>query len=179
MVLGNNNGTSGAIKRPKLGRHPAAVSGKTAAKWSDDSFENVKNNQMRRDAYELLAAELSVEVDQVLSAEQVQNKLHEVKKKWFNPKVMATGNGSAVRTKPQYFDIMFEYWGTKLGYSHSSLLSSDPDVDVDGEVSTLSLDVGSDSDSVRVQTPTSSPRRREMQSHQLWCPRTSRRSYSL
>ncbi|ETV80381.1 hypothetical protein H257_06690 [Aphanomyces astaci] len=85
----NNNGTSGAIKRSKLDRHPVAVSGKTAAKWSDDSvtcmfrlrfvqlahkFENVKNNQMRRDAYELLAAELSVEVDQVLSAEQVQNK---------------------------------------------------------------------------------------------------------
>ncbi|KAF0703291.1 hypothetical protein AaE_015446 [Aphanomyces astaci] len=163
MVLGNNNGTSGAIKRSKLGRHPAAVSGKTAAKWSDDSvtcmfrlrfvklahkFENVKNNQIAPHAYELLAAELSVEEDQVLSAEQVQNKLHELKKKWFNPKVKATGNGSAVRTKPQYFDIMFEYWGTKLGYSHSSLLSSDPDVDVDGEVSTLSLDVGSDSDSV-------------------------------
>ncbi|ETV69988.1 hypothetical protein H257_14357 [Aphanomyces astaci] len=176
---GNNNGTGGVIKRSKLGRHPAAVSGKTAAKWSDDSvtcmfrlrfvklahkFENVKNNQMRRDAYELLAAELSVEVDQVLSAEQVQNKLHELKKKWLNPKVKATGNGSAVRTKPQYFDIMFEYWGTKLGYSHSSLLSSDPDVDVDSEVSTLSLDVGSDSDSVmgrqnltRINRPTLQP----------------------
>ncbi|ETV71546.1 hypothetical protein H257_13210 [Aphanomyces astaci] len=86
-----------------------------------DKFENVKNNQMRLDAYELLAAELSLGVDQ----------LHELKKKWFKPKVKATENGSA---------------GYQLRYSHS-LLSSDPDVDFDDEAST-GLDVGSDSDSV-------------------------------
>ncbi|KAG9410072.1 hypothetical protein AC1031_018106 [Aphanomyces cochlioides] len=44
---------------------------------------------------------------------------------WFLPKYRATGNGRNVRTKPPYFDIMFEYWGSKAGYSQETLLSSD------------------------------------------------------
>ncbi|ETW08694.1 hypothetical protein H310_01221 [Aphanomyces invadans] len=79
-----------------------------------DRFDGVKNNQMKMDAYDLLAAELSIEMERVFDARSVQSKIHDLKQQWFKPQVKATGNGLLVRSKPQYYDITFEYWGTML-----------------------------------------------------------------
>ncbi|KAG9408728.1 hypothetical protein AC1031_020572 [Aphanomyces cochlioides] len=91
----------------------------------DQRFTSAKSTQMKNDAYAMLAAELSTAMQREYDHNQVQKKLHQLRKMWFHPKYRATGNGRNVRSKPQYFDIMFEYWGSKLGYSQETLLSSD------------------------------------------------------
>ncbi|ETW07073.1 hypothetical protein H310_03145 [Aphanomyces invadans] len=90
-----------------------------------DRFDGVKNNQMKKDAYDLLAAELSIGMERVFDARSVQSKIHDLKQQWFKPQVKATGNGLLVRSKPQYYDIMFEYWGSIPVLSRDTLMSSD------------------------------------------------------
>ncbi|KAH9095618.1 hypothetical protein Ae201684P_015419 [Aphanomyces euteiches] len=86
-----------------------------------DRFNGARNSQMKKEAYGMLADELST----AMGREYDHNQLHQLRKSWFHPKHKPTGNGKNVKSKPQYFDIMFEYWGSKPGYSRDSLLSSD------------------------------------------------------
>ncbi|ETV89860.1 hypothetical protein H310_15302 [Aphanomyces invadans] len=115
-----------------------------------DRFDGVKNNQMKKDAYDLLAAELSIEMERVFDARSAQNKIHDLKQQYFKPQVKATGNGLLVRSKPQYFDIMFEYWGSMPGLSRDTSMSSDvPALDGNANTDVLPLygnDVVHDSD---------------------------------
>ncbi|KAH9153683.1 hypothetical protein AeRB84_004107 [Aphanomyces euteiches] len=86
-----------------------------------ERFTGAKSSQMKKDAYGILAAELST----AMQRENDHTQLNQLRKMWFHPNYRATGNGRNVRSKPQYFDIMFEYWSSKPGYSQETLLSSD------------------------------------------------------
>ncbi|KAH9149910.1 hypothetical protein LEN26_004142 [Aphanomyces euteiches] len=67
----------------------------------NERFTSVKSSQMKKDAYGILAAELSTVMQREYDHNQVQNKLHQLRKLWFHPKYKATGNGRNVRPKPQ------------------------------------------------------------------------------
>ena len=58
-----------------------------------------------------------------------------------------------MKSKPQHYDIMFEYWGTKIGMSVDTLMTTDPEQTLDingganGDVSeALSTPIDSDQD---------------------------------
>ncbi|KAF0742191.1 hypothetical protein Ae201684_002858 [Aphanomyces euteiches] len=116
-----------------------------------DRFDRCKNTQATKEAYITLACELSLQMGTPFDASQVQNKLHDLRKKWTRPKHKATGNGDLVKTKPQYYDILNKYWGSKEGLSRTSLLSTDvealetnddnPDRDCDEQNGTYALEL--------------------------------------
>ncbi|KAH9070514.1 hypothetical protein Ae201684P_002871 [Aphanomyces euteiches] len=58
----------------------------------------------------------------------LQNKFHEFRKKWTSPSLKATGNGDLVQPKPQFYDIMLDYWGMKPGLSRDTLFSTEVDI---------------------------------------------------
>ncbi|CAK4131172.1 unnamed protein product, partial [Aphanomyces euteiches] len=53
---------------------------------------------------------------------------HELRKKWTSPSLTATGNGDLVQPKPQFYDIMLDYWGMKPGLSRDTLFSTEVDI---------------------------------------------------
>ncbi|KAH9110604.1 hypothetical protein AeMF1_014646, partial [Aphanomyces euteiches] len=116
---------------------------KNAARWNEEAvermfqlrykdfagrFDHCKNTQAKKEAYILLAAELSLQMGVVYDVTQVQNKFHELRKKWTSPSLKATGNGDLVQPKPQFYDIMLDYWGMKPGLSRDTLFSTEVDI---------------------------------------------------
>ncbi|KAF0728571.1 hypothetical protein Ae201684P_017008 [Aphanomyces euteiches] len=127
-------------RKQRVGRPRKEDEQKEAVRWSErsvecmfelryktlaDRFDRCKNTQATKEAYITLACELSLQMVTPFDASQVQNKLHDLRKKWTSPKHKATGNGDLVKTKPQYYDILNDYWGSKEGLSRTSLLSTD------------------------------------------------------
>ncbi|KAH9070022.1 hypothetical protein Ae201684P_002394 [Aphanomyces euteiches] len=112
---------------------------KNAARWNEEAvermfqlrykdfagrFDHCKNTQAKKEAYILLAAELSLQMGVVYDATQ----FHELRKKWTSPSLTATGNGDLVQPKPQFYDIMLDYWGMKPGLSRDTLFSTEVDI---------------------------------------------------
>ncbi|RHY16045.1 hypothetical protein DYB32_010684, partial [Aphanomyces invadans] len=157
---------SSSVQTPNVGRARVSV------KWCEASvsalfrlryhdmlarFDGIKNNQAKREAWELLAAELSIELQRPFNSQHAQNKINELKKLWFAPSSKATGNGRRVRTRPQYYDVMFEYWGDKAGFSRTSFMTTDGDLPAEFLSSPLACPEGHlDAPSEAESTPLSS-----------------------
>ncbi|ETV78742.1 hypothetical protein H257_07585 [Aphanomyces astaci] len=95
-----------------------------------------KNNSGKRVAYVMLAAELSVEMQREFVAKQVQDKFAKMKTEWSVSKPSLpspTGNLSKAQL-PMHYDIMLEYWGTKVGNKRESLMSTDDCIEDDNVV---------------------------------------------
>ncbi|KAG9399279.1 hypothetical protein AC1031_012233 [Aphanomyces cochlioides] len=124
-------------KRRKASKQPRSI-------WSDESVHRLfelrfkshisqrfmsKNNSGKRVAYVMLAAELSVDMQSEFTPKQAQDKLAKMKVEWSvsNPSLAQPTGHSARPPQPQHFDIMMEFWGSKVGYQRESLLTTDDD----------------------------------------------------
>ncbi|KAH9097042.1 hypothetical protein Ae201684P_011771 [Aphanomyces euteiches] len=88
---------------------------------------NCKNNAEKRVAYLMLASELSVAMEREFTVGQIQDMLSKMRASWAlskpsNPK--PTGNLPAP-PPPLHYEIMEEYWGSKLGLQRDSLMTTD------------------------------------------------------
>ncbi|ETV74869.1 hypothetical protein H257_10908 [Aphanomyces astaci] len=81
-----------------------------------------------------LRCELSVSMEREFTVLQIQDKLAKLKTEWSmsKPSLPApTGNVKKVAL-PQFYDVMLEYWGEKVGFQRESLMSTDDANDYDG-----------------------------------------------
>ncbi|KAF0717168.1 Aste57867_2459 [Aphanomyces stellatus] len=85
----------------------------------------------------MLTADLSATMQREFTAKQIQEKMSSMKADWAtsNPSLPSpTGNLPKV-PYPAHYDVMLEYWGSKVGYQRESLMSTD-----DVEQTTLDLE---------------------------------------
>ncbi|KAF0707564.1 hypothetical protein AaE_013548 [Aphanomyces astaci] len=148
---------SAADTKPiKRSRKSAVKQEASPTLWSDTSIAKLfslryksslaarfdsKNNAGKRVAYVMLAAELSLAMEREYTVLQIQDKLAKLKTAWSTSKPTLPGptGNEAKQAPPQYYDIMLEYWGDKVGFQRESLMSTD---DVDKEEPKI-LDVDS------------------------------------
>ncbi|KAG9403380.1 hypothetical protein AC1031_006026 [Aphanomyces cochlioides] len=162
-----------ALKKARTGRPKKSDQTKEAARWSEQSieclielrykvlaprFDNVKSTQAKKDAYLIWATELSSRVGSPFDASQVQNKLNDLRRKWTSPTLKQTGNGGLVKSRPQYYDIMLDYWGSKPGLSRSALFSTDEAIqDENSGLSSGSSTESSEVEPTLADTPKTDP----------------------
>ncbi|KAH9104778.1 hypothetical protein AeMF1_019271, partial [Aphanomyces euteiches] len=103
------------------------------------SFES-KNNHTKKVAFEILAAELSAEMRREFTAKQCQDKFARMKaeRSVSKPTIPAPTGNDELPPQPLHFEIMQDYWGTKLGFQRESLLATDDCSDA--EVASVGLD---------------------------------------
>ncbi|KAG9411267.1 hypothetical protein AC1031_016906 [Aphanomyces cochlioides] len=103
------------------------------------SFES-KNNHTKKVAFEILAAELSAEMRREFSAKQCQDKFARMKAEWSvsKPTFPAPTGNDELPPQPLHYEIMQEYWGTKLGFQREYLMATDDCSDA--EVASVGLE---------------------------------------
>ncbi|KAH9120039.1 hypothetical protein AeMF1_007603 [Aphanomyces euteiches] len=131
------------LKKARTGRPKKSDQTKQAARYKvlAARFDNVKSTQAKKDAYLILATELSSRVGSPFDASQVQNKLNDLRRKWTSPSLKQTGN---------------DYWGSKPGLSRTALFSTDEAIqDENSGLSSGSSTESSDVEPTHAETPKS------------------------
>ncbi|KAE8992922.1 hypothetical protein PR003_g21760 [Phytophthora rubi] len=90
-------------------------------------FVGTKNNARLREAWVLLADDLSRRHDRPISTEQCKNKLKWLRRKWaeYNSDMTATGNQSSPLIEPPGIELMQEYWSGSMGMSGDTLADNE------------------------------------------------------
>ncbi|ETV78073.1 hypothetical protein H257_08282 [Aphanomyces astaci] len=127
-------------KQRKGGAHDTGK--KKSASWCEESVARLfflryktelanrfdsKNNNQKKEAYEMLASELSIDVNRVYSAKQVKDKFTNMRSEWAltKPSLPRPTGNDVVINAPAHFACMLEYWGSKDGFRRESLFSTD------------------------------------------------------
>lgn len=94
-----------------------------------ERFGKAKNNAAIREAWLLVATELSERQSTPISSEQCKNKLKWLKRKWaeYVADVRATGNSEDEVVEPPGLELMQEFWSGSTGMNAQTLADSEID----------------------------------------------------
>ncbi|KAE9003838.1 hypothetical protein PR003_g16528 [Phytophthora rubi] len=86
-----------------------------------------QNNARLREAWVLLAVDLSRRHDRPISTEQCKNKLKWLRRKWaeYNSDMTAIGNQSSPLIEPPRIELMQEYWSGSMGMNGNTLADNE------------------------------------------------------